>query len=91
SDLEIVSYSDSILDLDVLDEYIDLDSELSSQSDNESKPEMTKEQLKGITTVSSPIRSSASKALNKKILPSLYLLIEPEAKQTVIPQAQLDD
>ncbi|EDZ90027.1 DNA translocase FtsK [Francisella tularensis] len=91
SDLEIVSDSDSILDLDVLDEDIDLDSELSSQSDNESKPAMTKEQPKGITTVSSPISSSASKALNKKMLPSLDLLIEPEAKQTVISQAQLDE
>ncbi|MDE4990635.1 hypothetical protein NAH39_11975, partial [Francisella tularensis subsp. holarctica] len=70
---------------------IDLDSELSSQSDYESKPAMTKEQLKGITTVSSPISSSSSKALNKKMLPSLDLIIEPEAKQTVIPQAQLDE
>ncbi|MDE5018984.1 hypothetical protein NAI67_13400, partial [Francisella tularensis subsp. holarctica] len=44
-----------------------------------------------ITTVSSPISSSASKALTKKMLPSLDLLIEPEAKQTVIPQAPLDE
>ncbi|MDE5022951.1 hypothetical protein NAI81_11700, partial [Francisella tularensis subsp. holarctica] len=78
-------------DLDVVDEDIDLDSELSSQSDNESKPAMTKEQLKGITTVSSPISSSAIKALNKKMLPSLDILIEPQAKQTLIPQSKLDE
>ncbi|MDE4972233.1 hypothetical protein, partial [Francisella tularensis] len=70
SELEIVSYSDTILDLEVLDEDIDLDSELSAQSDNESKPAMTKEQLKGLTTVSSPISSRASTALNQKLLPS---------------------
>ncbi|MDE4940705.1 hypothetical protein NAI66_12545, partial [Francisella tularensis subsp. holarctica] len=34
---------------------------------------------------------SASKDLNKKMLPSFDLLIVPEAKQPVIPQAQLEE
>ncbi|MDE5009226.1 DNA translocase FtsK, partial [Francisella tularensis] len=38
-----------------------------------------------------PISSSDSKDLNKKKVPSLDLIIETEAKQTVIPQAQLDE
>ena len=84
SDLEIAS--DSILDLDV-----DLDPELPSQSSSETKPAMTKEQLKAITTTSTTTSSSASKGLKKNMLPSLDLLIEPEAKKTVISQAQLDE
>ncbi|AEB28131.1 DNA translocase FtsK [Francisella hispaniensis] len=87
-DLEILADSDSILDLDV---DVDLDSELLSLSDNETKPAMTKEQLRAITTTSTLTSSNANKVLNKKMLPSLDLLIEPEAKQTVISQAQLDE
>ncbi|APD49886.1 DNA translocase FtsK [Francisella hispaniensis] len=89
-DLEILADSDSILDLDV-DVDVDLDSELLSLSDNETKPAMTKEQLRAITTTSTLTSSNANKALNKKMLPALDLLIEPEAKQTVISQAQLDE
>ncbi|ORM38985.1 cell division protein [Francisella endosymbiont of Ornithodoros moubata] len=86
SDLEIASDSDSVLEL-----YVDLDPELPSQLSSETKQAMAKKQLKAITTTSTPTSSSASKALKKNMLPSLDLLIEPEAKKTVISQAQLNE
>ncbi|APC92207.1 MULTISPECIES: DNA translocase FtsK [Francisella] len=81
--------SDSVLDLDV-----DLEPELPSELISETKSAMTKEQLKAITTTSTAkltSSSSVSKALKKNMLPPLDLLIEPEAKKTVISQAQLDE
>lgn len=63
------------------------DNEDSNLFDSEStSPQMTKEDLRAITQTQSIV-----KPLKKANLPSLDLLTEPEPKQTVISQAQLNE
>ncbi len=76
-------YEETISELD-----IDFDdNEDSNPFDSEStSPQMTKEDLRAITQTQSIV-----KPLKKANLPSLDLLTEPEPKQTVISQAQLNE
>lgn len=77
---ETISELDIDIDFDDNEDINPLDSESTSS------PQMTKEDLRAITQTQ-PI----AKPLKKADLPSLELLTEPEPKQTVISQAQLNE